>query len=297
MKKSLILLSLMGLLLSFTVVKLQNTLPDRIVEYGHILGYQKNFEEKDYGIDLPKTFYDPKIAKILSDSFLVNNPVLLLKIQAFALKSEQESYTSNKWNVSVAYGMMPFCGGTWEHATLSFFQNEAKKYVVSKLIRDRVSQVKLYNWAKPTIIAAWVSKKDNFQAVDMFAVWKANQYLVQYDYRSESLREKVIVPIKYRYGQNNEFESELRLTYTCLDWKNNEDDDAKLYAFWHRRIKEHQKTGSGFSLADAKYWNQIAFNDMFKNATTPAKALFDSWKKMWLKDHTNPTKEMIFAQK
>ena len=249
---------------------------------GYILNYQRYYDTVNIGLPLPAEFYDKEIARILKDTFLINNPTTPLKIQALALRNEQTTYRyvnehngDYSLNVSVGYGLMPGNGNYWEDISVGRgeFLEETKEYIMHKLIKDRFAQTCLYDWAKPTIIAAWVSKTDTAQAMDMFAVWKAGQYLKQYDRQKELKRQKKVYTSGFAKGYNS---------FTRTDWRGKDDEDAKIYAFWHRRISEYTKSGSGFSLDDARYWTKIAFSNMLDNAKPTAKIAFNDWKQLWI---------------
>ena len=274
MKKVIFVLALALIGLAFT--PFVGGIREKISEY--ILNNQRYFDTLDIGLPLPTEFYDKEIARILKDTFLINNPSTPLKVQALALRDEQMGYASRhgySWNVSVGYGLMPGNGNYWEDISVGHgeFLKETKKYIMYKLIKDRASQTCLYDWAKPTIIAAWVSKTDTAQAMDMFAVWKAGQYLEQYNRQKELKRQKKVYTSGFAKGYNS---------FTRTDWRGKDDEDAKIYAFWHRRISEYTKSGSGFSLDDARYWTKIAFSNMLDNAKPTAKIAFNDWKQLWI---------------
>ncbi len=245
--------------------------------------YTEEWYEMDRSIDnprprlsaidsiLPKTFFNARVKKYLADTFGVDDPSSVLKVQAISLQEAQVRYGYRWAGVAVGYGMMPMSGSFWE----GFFMGSSytwkqylgkvekiKKLLMFPLITNRKAQNKLYKWAKPTISKSFSSKPDTAQALDMFAVWKASKYLAQYNDSIELLREKTI---------------------TLTDWRNKEDHDAKLYAFWHRRIKEYTKYGSGFSLEDSRYWTDVALSDMNKLAHPSTKKILKEWKKLWEK--------------
>lgn len=274
--------------LSATLFLNTNSLPEQIPDW--VLEYHDAYAGADSiftndGIPLPESFYDQEVVQILSDSFLITDITTPLKVQALALKNEQVRYGYDWIGVATGYGLVPGNGNYWEDISFGRFHNEAYKYVVNRLIRNRTSQRKLYNWAAPTLIAAYSTKPDTAQALDMFAVWKATMYLSQYDYNTELTRSKKV--FKEGWGKG-------RSSFTHEDWKGREDSDAKIYAFWHRRISDQIKTGIGFSLADAQYWSVIAARDMWLNSSQEAKDIFNTWRTQWENgDMTAPDRCML----
>lgn len=266
------------------------TLPERIISQGtwYYPRYHNYYDTVDIHHPLPTTFFDPTVAKILKDSFLIENPNTVLKVQALALENANQDYRYS-WHVGVGYGMMPGNPYGWGDISLGRYIPEAKKYVMDRLIRNRSAQTKLYDWARPTILSAWSAKSDSTQADDMFAIWKCTQYLKSYNYTSEVKREKLNAQTDTTYYQNPDPSKEpamrIRVSsdFTGTDWLGRSDYDAKLYAFWHRRIKEYTAKGSGFSLEDARFWTDKAMADMNQYAKPTAAAMFKSWKEEWLK--------------
>ncbi|MBS1543976.1 MAG: hypothetical protein JST14_10110 [Bacteroidetes bacterium] len=237
------------------------------------------YDTLNVGVAAPRTFYDPRTERVLRDSFLIDNPSIPLKVQAMALKNEQVSYGYDWVGVSVAYGMLPFLGSYWEDISLGRWSDEARKYVMNRLIRDRTEQTKLYNWARKVILYAWMTKPDTAQALDMFAVWKASKYLEQYDIARESERAK-------------------QASFAHQDWSKRDDTDAKLYAFWHRRISAFMKDHKGCSLEDARHWNKIAVSEMWTNSKPGTKKIFNIWTEQWTAGSlTSVTADMMRAKK
>lgn len=273
MKYSLLFVLLAFLGMSFTEVFNSNDLPSRIPEW--ILKYHPMYDTLTLGdIPIPDDFYDDEIKKVLADSFLITNPTIPLKVQALALQREQVRYGYDWIGVSTGYGLMPGNGNYWEDISFGRFHNEAKKYVVSKLTESPKARKQLYHWASPTLIAVYHSKPDTAQALDMFAVWKATKYLNQYDHQKELERAKKVFTDGWAKG---------RKTFTYNDWMGRDDSDAKIYAFWHRRIAEYHKDGKGFSLNNALYWSKIAAKDMWDNSSQNAKDIFNTWRTLWEK--------------
>ena len=112
-----------------------------------------------------------------------------------------------------------------------------------KLIKNRTSQSQLYNWAKPTIISAWASKSDTTQAMDMFAVWKAEQYLAQYNHQKELERRKA----KYKEESLKRYNA-----FTGTDWKGRIDGDAKIYAFCSKTLSSERENSSPIRIKAAE---------------------------------------------
>lgn len=252
----------------FSFVAFQKSLPDRIPHW--VKKSQVYYELMDIGIEIPD-YPNKEITRICRDSFLTT-PQAALKVQYRALKYEQVNYGYGWRGVGVGYGMCPGNGNYWEDISVGRAEllPEIKRYLMKKMVKNRATQIQLYNWAKPTILLAFSSKPDTAQALDMFAIYKCKQYLSQYSFTEEKLREarKVDNGI-YMDG------------FTSIDWKNRPDSDAKIYAFWHRRIKESVNSKSGVTLEDARYWMAIASKDVDNVASVKAKAIFNTWKKEW----------------
>ena len=235
---------------------------------------------------LPKNFYNKKVAQDLKDSFGIENPSTLLLTQARALKEEQVHYGYRWYGVGVGYGMMPACGNVWERVIFggSYTEKQAqgiikkvKKLLMFPLTSNRDKQTELYNYSKKVMDSAFASKPDTAQALDMFAIWKTIKYLGQYDYDNECARTK-----KYYYRYDSYYKKTFVIhSFTLTDWRNKKDSDAKLYAFWHRRISENKKYGIGFSLNDARYWTDVAFAEMTNLSKPGTQKILSYWEKLW----------------
>ena len=104
-------------------------------------------------------------------------------------------------------------------------------------------QKKMYAFALPKYLAVWSKKDDSLQAVDLFKLWKVKQYLAVYDARSERSRAK-------------------KDNFLITDTHGREDEDAGLYAFWHRRIEYFAFNKKGFSLATSRYYTTDLYAKM-----------------------------------
>ncbi len=298
MKKTFIL----GVLLVAACISIAQaqSLPEKIVFWNANFKIAE-IEKTPVAFPLPRgSFYNKDVEEALKDSFLIASPSLILKVQALSFQNEPATYwvpEADFETATVGLGMMPCNSGNyWEGISLEWSAvfEKAKAYLMKPLIKDRQEQEKLYKWAEPTMVAAFKKKSDFFQARDIFAVWKADQYLTSYDYKKELARESVTAEIKvtdyYSYT----------IGFTRLDWHGKRDYDAKLYAFWHRKIKEQKETGQGFSLDDARYWNGVALISMEKNATPKALQIAKGWETSWTygeKIDFNPYKTQPFARR
>lgn len=250
--------SLLGL--SF-VATLNSSLPELLrKEYPWAVKTNELLDTLNTSFPMPSGFYDQDAESVLRDSFLIS-PTTILKVQALAFRTTRERYGLHSASVSVGYGMMP--GTFWYETTVDYFFKEAKQMVFDRLIKDRRAQNRLYQWAKPTMVEAYKSKSDTLQALDLIAVWKSAQYLESYNHGREVERSK-------------------SPDFTNQDWRGKYDPDAKIYAFWFRRIHESKESGSGFSYNDAKYWTTIACRDMWLNSTESTQHIFNEWKEDWL---------------
>ena len=66
------------------------------------------------------------------------------------------------------------------------------------------------------------------------------------------------------------------------DWLNRWDRDAKIYAFWHRRIDERMTKDYGLSKEDALYWAKIGNYDMWINSNQKTRNIFNNLKTSWI---------------
>lgn len=214
----------------------------------------------DINYPMPNSFFNENVAVALHDSFKINNPVNLLKVQSMQLLNHKR----------IGYSMVFNCEEYWTNLSEEITEKnipKLKQLVLYPLIRNRESQTQLYEWAAPTIKAVWNDKSDTTQALDLFALYKTNEYLKQFDLENEKKREE-----------------ELIISFQEYDWFNRYDDDGKLYAFWYRRICEFQKEGHGFSLEDARYWTNVAYKYMYENSSQKAKKIFEKFQTLWLEN-------------
>ncbi len=269
---------LIGLLFTNSKTDLPSKIPDWMINA------HSQLEVFNINHPVPSTFFDNNVKKILKDSFLINNPNMLLKIHSMSLEKEQDGYGfKNMWiGIGTAYGMLPGNGNYWEDIAPGMFPKLTMKYVGEPLIKNRESQTKLYEWAKPTIISSFSSKSDIAQALDMFAIWKTNIYLANYVMENEIIRTK-----QTRIDSLNHNQIEYNI-FTSTDWLGRDDTDAKMYAFWHRRIISHHQSGSGFSVHDARFWSNTAYDQMYKNSSIKAKAICLDWIMKWGPNFTGP---------
>jgi len=222
---------------------------------------------------VPRTFPFPQVEKKLRDSLLFS-PNGVLNVYNRAFSNEMTNYRSwNRSGIAVGYGMMPGNGNYWEDVSVGQMMGghcmgqpdggkRVKEMIMLPLFKNRTCQRALYNWVKPSFIGIYQQKDSILQAVDMFAVWKASEYLKDFNLQSEKKRS-------------------VSRWFTSRDWRGRGDDDAKMYAFWFRRISEYENTNRGFSLNDARYWVGIANRDMWLNASPATKKIFLRWQALW----------------
>ncbi len=224
----------------------------------------------DFQETLPEDFFSKPLQKLLELEFNVGNPMVLLSTTALSLRDEEKNFAKEygrDGSIAVGYGMMPFCGNEWE-SFYSVFKPHGHRIDIVNLVKpyvenaDKEMQEKIYKWAKPTMVFAWKQKDDTGKALDMFALWKAQLYMNIFNYQREVERCKLS-------------------SFTRTDWAGNCDGDAKIYAFWFRRIVKYHETGKGFSEEDAKKWIAIALRDMQENATHRAIVILNTWQQEW----------------
>lgn len=188
---------------------------------------------------------------------------------AKSLRLEQQYYN---YNVTVGYAMMPFSGNTWEAITKGIYKKQLRRYVsmfkviLQPALATRGRQRRLFRWAKDSLLISFKSKTARQQALVLFPLWKAQRYLHQYRYRIEAMRASALS------GGG----------FTGKDWRGKYDNDAKLYAFIHRRIQEYRKQGHGLSLGDMRYWIRRLLKEGKRAAKSAARKQLKSWQILWL---------------
>lgn len=225
-----------------------------------------NEEEEDedviismVGIDLPE-FYILDIEDKLIAEFKVGMSDLL--------KAALLSFMNQQIRTDIRdldYGGLPMTCPYWQKI-IDYDDLEKLKEATVVLYKDRESQEKLYEWARPSLEEAFKKKPATTQALDLFAIWKTQKYLEQYDFAKEQKR-----------AEKSEDCYECGPDFHRTDWNGNSDSAARFYAFWHRRIRHFDEWEEGFSLEDARYWTDKMYQEGLAMAKGKAKRLLEGW--------------------